>query len=89
MTDRSEMARNAIESDFRTSKMAAEKKNLDQSQMVRFAIESEFWTSKMADGSHFVKKFPKQFKLRIDMKWPEMRSKVIFGHPKWPPAAIL
>ena len=28
-------------------------------------------------------------KLRIDLKWPEMRSKVIFGHPKWPLAAIL
>ena len=23
------------------------------------------------------------------MKWPEMRSKVNFGHPKWPTAAIL
>ena len=39
--------------------------------------------SEMADVSHFVKK------LRIDLKWPEMRSKVIFGHPKWPTAAIL
>ena len=29
------------------------------------------------------------YKLRIDLKWREMRSKVIFGHPKWPPAAIL
>ena len=28
------------------------------------------------DGSHFVKK------LHIDLKWPEMRSKVNFGHPK-------
>ena len=28
-------------------------------------------------------------KLHIDLKWPEMRSKVIFGHPKWPPAVIL
>ena len=25
----------------------------------------------------------------IDLKWPEMRSKVNFGHPKWPKAAIL
>ena len=23
-------------------------------------------------------------KFRIDLKWPEMRPKVIFGHPKWP-----
>ena len=22
--------------------------------------------------------------LRIDLKWREIRSKVIFGHPKWP-----
>ena len=38
--------------------------------MARIAIESEFRKSKMADRS-------------------EMRSKVNFGHPKWPPAAIL
>ena len=43
--------------------------------------------SKMADGSHFVKLFKKKF--HIDLKWTEMRPKVIFGHPKWPPAAIL
>ena len=42
------MARNVIESDFRTSKMAAEKKDF-----------------------------------RIDLKCPDMRSKVNFGHPKW------
>ena len=41
--------------------------------------------SKMAAGGHFVKKK----KLRIDLKWQEMWSKVIFGHSKWPPAAIL
>ena len=56
--------------------------------MARNAIESEFRTSKMADGSHFVK-ISKQLKLRIDLKWPEMRSKVNFGHPKCPTAAIL
>ena len=42
MADRSEMASNAIETDFRTSKMAAEKKILYRSEMARFAIESEF-----------------------------------------------
>ena len=31
----------------------------------------------------------KKKKLGIDLKWREMRSKVIFGHPKWLPAAIL
>ena len=38
----SEMARNAIESEFRTSKIA------DRSEMVRNAIQSDFRTSKMA-----------------------------------------
>ena len=109
MADRSEMARNAIQSDFRTSEMAAENKNLYRSEMARIAIESEFRkskmadryemarnaiesefrTSKMADVSHFVKNSNNKIKLRIDLKWPEMRSKVISGYPKWPPAAIL
>ena len=57
--------------------------------MVRNAIESEFRTSKMADGSHFVKNLKTNLKLRIDLKWPEMRSKVNFEHPKWPTSAIL
>ena len=57
--------------------------------MARNAIKSEFWTSKMADGSHFVKNFQKQKKLGIDLKWPEMRSKVDFGYPKWATGAIL
>ena len=80
---RSEMARIAIESEFRKSKMA------DRSEMARNAIKSEFRTSKMAAGSHFVKNFPKKIKLHIDLKWPEMRSKVKFEHPKWPTAAVL
>ena len=40
----SELARNAIESVFRTSKMA------DQSEMARNAIQSDCQTSKMAAG---------------------------------------
>ena len=40
----------------------------------------------MSAAGHFVKNF-KIF--RIDLKWPEMRSKVNLGHPKWPTAAIL
>ena len=76
---RSEMARIAVESEFQTFNMA------DRSKIARNAIESEFRTSKMADGSHFVKKF----KLRIDLKWPEIQSKVNFGHPKWALAANL
>ena len=77
---RSEMARIAIESEFQTSKMA------DRSEMARNAIESEFRKIKMADGSHFVKNFQE---MRIDLKRPEMRSKVNFGHPKCATAAIL
>ena len=50
---RSEMARIAIESEFRKSKMA------DRSEMARNAIESAFRTSKMAAGSHFAKNFQK------------------------------
>ena len=58
------MARNAIESEFRTSKMAdgshlskISKKNklAYRSEMARNSIESEFRTSKMADGSQYVK----------------------------------
>ena len=56
--------------------------------MARNAIESEFWISKLADGSHFIK-ISKKIKLRIDLKWPDMRSEVNLGHPKWPTAAIL
>ena len=37
----------------------------------------------MVAGGYFEKK------LRIDLKWRDMHSKVIFVHPKWPPAAIL
>ena len=43
------MARNDIEIEFRTSKMA------DRSEMARNAIENDFRTSKMGAG-HFVKK---------------------------------
>ena len=46
--------------------------------------------SKMA-ARHFVKKKEEKKskikinkKFRMDLKWPEMTSKVNFGHPKWP-----
>ena len=60
------MARNAIESEFQTSKMA------DQSEMARHAIQSDIQTSKMAAGKKFC----------IYLKWPELRSKVNFGKSK-------
>ena len=56
------------------------------SKMARNVMERDFRSSKMAAGSHFVEK---KSKLRIDLKWWEMQSKVIFGHPKWLLAAIL
>ena len=56
----------------------------DQSEMARNTIQCDFQTSKMAAGKKIGNpKWP------IDLKWPEMRSKVNFGHPKWPTAAIL
>ena len=60
------------------------KKVAIRSEMARNAIKSYFRTSKMATTGHFVKNL-KKIKIRIDMKWPEMPSKVTFGHPKWPP----
>ena len=45
------MARIAIESEFRKSKMA------NRSELARNTIESEFRTSKMAAGDHFVQNF--------------------------------
>ena len=59
------MARNVIQSEFRTSKMADGShfaknfknfKVVYRSEMARNEIESDFLTSKMATGSHFIKK---------------------------------
>ena len=107
----SEMVRNAIESDFRSSKMAqiglpkwplwkkTQKKSCvlmarnafeSGSEMVRNAIESDFRSSKMAQIG--LPKWPlwkKNSKKKVLYWWREMHSKVIFGHPKWPSAAIL
>ena len=52
--------------------------------MVKHVIECDFWSFKMAAVCHFMRKK----KLRIDLKWREMRFKAIFGHPRWPPVAI-
>ena len=61
---RSEIARNVIESEFWTSKMAdvshfcqkfLKIKASYRCEMDRNEIESDFRTSKMATGSHFVK----------------------------------
>ena len=73
---RSEMARNAIENEFRTSKMGAgghfvkiKNKVTYLSEMARNATESDFRTSKMAAGSHFVKIIHKNKNCGIDLKW--------------------
>ena len=60
------MPKNAIESEFRASNMG------DRSEMARNAIESDFQTSKMAAE--------KTIKFCIDLKWPELLSKVNFRH---------
>ena len=54
--------------------------------MARNPIKRDFRSSKISASGHFVKKIKTKF--RIDLKWREMRLKVIFGHPKWTPAAI-
>ena len=55
MADLSEMARNANQSDFHTSKIVAGKKILYRSEMASIAIESEFRKSKMADRSEMAR----------------------------------
>ena len=62
------MARNAIESDFWPSKMAAgshfvnklKEKCAYLSEMVRNAMERDFRSSKMTAGNHFVNKINKK-----------------------------
>ena len=75
----SEMARNAIESDFRSSKMVAGSHFVKKikvaywSEMARNAIENDFRSSKMAAGSHFVK-IKKKIKVAY---WSEMARNLI------------
>ena len=99
------MARNAIESDFRSSKMAqiglptwplaAILKKIIQKKKFRIDLKWRVMRSKVIFGhpkwppAAILKKNPKKEKLCFDLIWRVMRLKVIFGHPKWPPAAIL
>ena len=90
------MARNAIESDFRSYKMAQYIQNGGRRPFWKTKLKKSFemhskvifGNPKWYAGSHFVNNIFKQ-KLRIDLKWWEMWSQVICGHPKWPQAAIL
>ena len=95
---RSEISRNVIESKFRISKMA------DGSHYVKNCKKNKScisiwndqkcvrkWISDIQNGRRqpFCPKFKTKIKLCIDLKYPEMWSKVKFGHPKWPTAAIM
>ena len=60
------------------------KKGLYRSGMARNAIESDFRTSILDAGGHFVQNLKQYKKFRINLTWPEMRSKVNFGISKWP-----
>ena len=82
----SEMARNAIKSDIRSSKMAVgghfEKKIKKRkvailSEMASNAIKSDFWSSKMAASSHFVKKIKVAY-------WSEMARNASKSDFRWP-----
>ena len=67
------MARNAIESHFRTiqnGRLCQKFKN-NRSEMARNAIKSDFRTSKMAIGGHFVKKITIMLRERGKGGWGE------------------
>ena len=83
------MARNAIKSEFRTSKLGAGghlvKKNLKNRIDLKWPEMCDrklFSDIQNGRRQPFCQKFQKKIKLRIDLNWPEMRSKVNFGHPK-------
>ena len=78
----SEIARIAIESEFQTSKNG---RSIWNGQKC-----NQKWFSNIQNVRRrpFCKKFQKINKFHIDLKWPEMRLKGNFGHPKWPTAAI-
>ena len=94
----SEMARNAIECEFWTSKMADGSHFVKNFRKKKSCVSiwngqkcDRKWISDIQNGRRqpFCQKVQKKIKLRIDLKWPEMRSKVKFEHPKCPTSAIL
>ena len=86
----SEMGRNAIKSDFRSSKMAAGSHFVNKKIKVAYWSENgekcdRKWFSVIQNGRRqpfYEKIYLKKSKLRIDQIWREMWSKAIFGHPK-------
>ena len=83
------MARNLIESDFRSSNMDARSHFVKKIKKLSIDQKWREMRLKVIFGHNGRRQPFCEKKLRIDLKWREMRSKVIFGHPKWPPAAIL
>ena len=76
---------------FVVSAITFEGFKLHSSNLTHALLIQIFWTSSiidivvpsiMAGGGHFVIKKFKKF--CIDLKCPEMQSKVNFGHPNWP-----
>ena len=49
------------------------------SSIIVIVVPSKMAAAGLCQKKIKIKKFP------IDLKWPEMGSKVIFGHPRWPP----
>ena len=78
---RSEMARNAIESEFRTSNFHVKyRSNLIIMFWVKIKNMKKIYFFFGSCWAIF--KLKKKF--HIYLKWPEMVSKVNFGHQKWP-----
>ena len=75
----SEMARNAIENDFRSCKMSAGSHFVEQKSKKKLRIDLKW--REMARNVIGNPKWPPA--TLIALKWWEMRSKFIFGHPKW------
>ena len=57
--------------------------------MARNVIKRDLQNPKWPPAAILSKISPPKKKFRIDLKWPEMQSKVNFEHTKWPSAAIL
>ena len=68
------MAKNASESDFRSSKMEHPCHFVNNKKMARNAIERDFRTSNMAAGGHFVNKISKNIKVAY---WSEIARNAI------------
>ena len=90
----SKMARNAIESEFRTSKMADSSHFVKKiSKKLKLSIDLKWpekcnrkWISDIQNGRKrpFCKKNPKKIKLRIDLKCDQKLISDIQNERRWP-----